>query len=117
VVYANPERMRAYRIAPEEIAATLARENLTLPAGNVRVGDFTTIAATNAMVKKPADLENVPLRTGSAPTVFVRDVPRVEDGADIVYNIALDHVKHTDYKQVPKGRDASTLDVRNAGKD
>src|SRR3954464_1424482 len=45
-VFADPDRMRAYRISPEEIAATLARENLTLPAGNARVGDFTTIAAT-----------------------------------------------------------------------
>src|SRR5207253_3850869 len=50
VVYADPDRMRAYRISPEEIASTLARENLTLPAGNVRVGDFTTIASTHAMV-------------------------------------------------------------------
>src|SRR5437667_2318576 len=74
VVYADPARMRAYRISPDEIASTLARENLTLPAGNVRVGDFTTIAATNAMVRKPADLEDVPLRTGAGPTVFVRDV-------------------------------------------
>src|SRR5207248_7527636 len=65
VVYPDPERMRAYHISPEEIAATLARENLTLPAGNVRVGDFTTIASTNAMVAKPADLGDVPLRLGN----------------------------------------------------
>src|SRR5213076_3240320 len=94
-------------------AATLARENLTLPAGNVRVGDFTTIAATNAMVKKPADLEDVPLRTGSGPTVFVRDVARVEDGADIVYNIALVNGRRTVYMPVTKRADASTLDVVN----
>src|SRR5205823_2515278 len=64
VVYADPARMRAYRISPDEIAATLTRENLTLPAGNVRVGDFTTIASTNAMVLKPADLGSIPLRLG-----------------------------------------------------
>src|SRR5262249_23896655 len=89
VVYVDPDRLRAYHLAPEEVARTLARENLTLPAGNVRTGDYTTIASTNAMVEKPADLGNIPLRPGAGPTAFVRDIGRVEDGADVVYNIAL----------------------------
>ncbi len=114
VVYADPDRMRSYGIAPDEIATTLARENLTLPAGNVRVGDFTTISQTNAMVQKPTDLESIPLRTGSGPTVYLRDVARVEDGADIVYNIALVNGRRTVYMPVTKRPDASTLDVDNA---
>src|SRR2546426_6304585 len=85
-VYADSERMRAYRVSPEDIAVQLTRENLTLPAGNVRMNGFTAIAATNAMVPKPADLADIPLRTGSGPAVFLRDVARVEDGADILYN-------------------------------
>ena len=113
VVYADPDRMRAYHVSPEEIAQTLARENLTLPAGNVRVGDFTTIAETNAMVQKPSDLANIPIRTGAGPTVFLRDIGRVEDGADIVYNIALVNGKRTVYMPITKRADASTLDVVN----
>jgi multidrug efflux pump subunit AcrB len=113
VVYADPDRMRSYQISPEEIASVLARANLTVPAGNVRVGGYTTIASTNAMVARPTELENVPLRTGSGPTVFVRDVARVEDGADIVYNIALVNGRRTVYMPVTKRADASTLDVVN----
>src|SRR5262249_42190232 len=111
VVYVDPDRLRAYHLAPEEVARTLARENLTLPAGNVRTGDYTTIASTNAMVEKPADLGNIPLRTGAGPTVFVRDIGRVEDGADVVYNIALVNGHRTVYMPVTKRADASTLDV------
>src|SRR5437868_1954704 len=73
VVYADPDRMRSYGIAPDQIATTLARGNLTLPAGNVRVGDFTTIASTNAMVSKPSDLEGIPLRTGLMVLLFLGD--------------------------------------------
>ncbi len=113
VVYADSERMRAYRISPEDIAAQLTRENLTLPAGNVRMNGFTTIASTNAMVPKPADLADIPLRTGSGATVFLRDVARVEDGADILYNIALVNGRRTVYMPVTKRADASTLDVVN----
>src|SRR5947207_2517510 len=113
VAYVDPERMRAYRLSPDEIAATLARENLTLPAGNARIGDFTTIAATNAMVEKPADLGSIPLRTGAGPTVLLRDVARIEDGADIVYNIALVNGHRTVYMPLTKRADASTLEVVN----
>jgi multidrug efflux pump subunit AcrB len=113
VVYADPDKMRSYRIAPDEIAAALGRENVTLPSGNVRVGDLNAIASTNVLVQKPAELESVPLRTGAGPTVFLRDVARVEDGADVVYNVALVNGHRTVYMPLTKRADASTLDVVN----
>jgi multidrug efflux pump subunit AcrB len=114
VVYADPDRMRSYQVSPDDLAAVLARANLTLPAGNVRLGGFTTIASTNAMVQRPADLEGVPVRTGAGPTVYVRDVARVEDGADVVYNIALVNGHRTVYMPVTKRPDASTMTVVHA---
>jgi multidrug efflux pump subunit AcrB len=114
VVYADPDRMRSYGVSPDELAAVLARDNLTLPAGNVRMNGITTIASTNAMVKQPSDLESVPIRTGAGPTVYVRDVARVEDGADVVYNIALVNGRRTVYMPLTKRPDASTLTVVNA---
>jgi len=110
-VFTDPEKMRAYKISPDEVAQKLAHANLTLPAGNVRVGNLTTIADTNAMVAKPTDLANVPLRTGAGPTVFVRDIGRVEDSADVVTNIALVDGRRTVYMPITKRADASTLDV------
>jgi multidrug efflux pump subunit AcrB len=113
VVYADPERMRSYRVSADELATILARQNLTLPAGNVRAEGLTTIVSTNAMVKAPSELAAIPIRTGAGPTVYVRDVARVEDGADIVYNIALVNGRRTVYMPVTKRPDASTLSVVN----
>src|SRR5262245_5241615 len=110
-VYADPEKMRGYHVSPDDVAQAIARSNLTLPAGNVRVGNLTTIAATNAMVDKPAELGDVPLRTGAGPAVYIRDIGRVEDGADVVYNIALVNGRRTVYMPITKRADASTLDV------
>jgi multidrug efflux pump subunit AcrB len=114
VAYLDPERLRAYGMSPDDVATAIARANLTLPAGNVRIGDFNTVAATNAMVARPAELADVPLRTGPGPTVYVRDVARVEDGADVVYNIALANGRRTVYMPLTKRADASTLDVVRA---
>src|SRR5215831_10800992 len=110
-VYVDPQKLRAYHLSPDDVAQQLAKSNLTLPAGNVRVGDKTTIAATNAMVKSVQELAGVPLHTGSGPTVFVRDIGRVEDSADVVYNLALVDGRRTVYMPLTKRADASTLDV------
>jgi multidrug efflux pump subunit AcrB len=111
VAYADPERLRAYGLSTDEVASAIARGNLTLPAGNVRDGDFTAIAETNAMVAASKELERLPLRTGAGPTVLLGDVARVEDSGDVVSNVALVNGRDTVYMPVTKRPDASTLDV------
>src|SRR5919201_2354367 len=44
----GPGKMRDYGVSPEEAAAAVARASLVVPSGNVRTGDLTRIAATNA---------------------------------------------------------------------
>jgi multidrug efflux pump subunit AcrB len=111
VAYVDPDRMRSYGLSADEIATAIARGNITLPAGNVRIGDKTTIAATNAMVMTTKELESLPLRLGAGPTVLLRDVARVEDSGDVVSNVALVNGRETVYMPIQKLPDASTLDV------
>jgi multidrug efflux pump subunit AcrB len=111
VAYVDPDRLRSYGLSTDEVATTIARGNLTLPAGNVRVGDFTTIASTNAMVAAIKELETLPLRPGPGATVLLRDVARVEDSGDVVSNVALVNGRDTVYMPITKRPDASTLDV------
>ncbi len=116
VVDLDPNRMQAYRVSPRDVAVALAKANLTLPSGNVRVGDYAAIVSVNAVVRDPRELQDVPLRTGAGPTVFIRDVGRVVDGADVVYQSALVNGRRTVYMPVIMRADASTLDVVNAVK-
>lgn len=110
----DPDRMRAYHVSPQDVALALAKANLTLPAGNVRTGDLTTIAHTNAMVKEPDRLGDIALRLGAGPTVFVHDVARVVDSGDVVYQTALVDGRRTVYMPAIKRADASTLEVVSA---
>src|SRR3954452_18849936 len=48
VVRLNPERLSAYRISPEEAIQAVNRATLVMPSGNVRIGDLTRIASSNA---------------------------------------------------------------------
>ena len=47
VAYVDPDRLRSYNLSTDEVATAIAKGNVTLPAGNVRIGGRTTIAATN----------------------------------------------------------------------
>lgn len=116
VVDLDPDRMRSYGVSPQDVSVALAKTNVTLPTGNINVGDFSTIAASNAMVRRISDLGDAPLRLGSGPAVYLHDVGRVLDGADIVYQTALVNGRPTVYMPVTKRADASTLNVVNAVK-
>lgn len=117
VGYLTPERLRAYGLSPDDVALAIARANVVMPAGNVRVGDSSLIAETNAMVIRPSDLERVPIRMRDGTPIYLSDVGRIADDADIVYNVALVDGRRTVYMPVTKRADASSLDVVRAVKD
>jgi multidrug efflux pump subunit AcrB len=116
VVELDADRMRAYGVAPRDVAGALVKANAVLPAGNVNLGGLSAIAASDAMVRRIGDLGAVPLRLGAGPTVFLRDVARVSDGADIVYQTAMVNGRATVYMPITKRADASTLEVIDAVK-
>ena len=113
VVSVDPERLRAYRMAPEEVIQALNTGNTIVPAGNVRTGDLLRLAPINSVVANIKDLQNLPIRTGAGPTVFLRDVGRVEDSSDIITGYAEVNGRRTVYIPVTKRADASTLTVVN----
>ena len=117
VVSVDPDRLRAYRMAPEEVIQALSSGNTVIPAGNVRTGDLLRLTPINAVVSNIKDLQNLPIRTGAGPTVFLRDIGTVEDSSDILTGYAEVNGRRTVYIPVTKRADASTLTVVNEVKD
>ena len=118
VVRVDPEKLRQYRLSPDEIVFAVNRATTVLPSGNVRTGDVIRIANTNATLGgNVQELLDAPLRIGAGPTVYLRDVGTIADTADIVVGYAHVDDKRTVYIPVTKRADASTVDViRNVRK-
>src|SRR6266478_748070 len=89
VIRADPDRLRAYGMSPDEVVAALVSGNAVSPSGNLHVGDRFPIVPTNAMVKDIRELGNVPIRVGTLPTVYLRDLAVIEDAADVTTGYAL----------------------------
>ena len=112
VVRLNPDKLRSYRISPEEAIVAVNRASTVMPAGNVRTGDLNRFATTNASLgANLQELLEAPVKPGQYPPVYLRDIATIENGTDIVTAYAHVDGKRTVYMQVTKRSDASTLDV------
>ena len=113
IIRVDPDRLREYQMSTEEVIKAVASGNVILPAGNVRTGDLNRMAPINSVVSNIQELGGLPIRTGSGPTVFIRDIGTVENGSDILTGYGLFNEKRTVYIPVTKRADASTIDVVN----
>src|SRR5579863_2305622 len=112
VVRVDPERMRAYRMSPEEAIEAVNRATTVMPSGNVRTGNLIRIASTNAALGgNIQELLDTPIRTNSGPTVYLRDIGTIQDSTDIIVGYAHVNGRRTVYIPVTKRADASTLAV------
>src|SRR4051812_15876028 len=111
VIRVDPDRLRSYGMAPEEVVRAVSVGNAIMPSGSVNVGELTRISPVNSVVSNIDDLPELPIRTGAGPTVFMRDVGSVSDSTDVPTAYALVDGRRAVYIPVTKRPSASTLAV------
>jgi multidrug efflux pump subunit AcrB len=112
VIQLDPDRLHAYNISAEEAIEAVNRSTVVMPAGTVGTGDLMRIASTNVTLGgNLEELLDTPIRLGTGPSVYLRDIGTVENGTDIVVGYAHVNGKRTVYIPVTKRSDASTLAV------
>ncbi|HEY8959794.1 efflux RND transporter permease subunit [Chitinophaga sp.] len=113
VINVDPALMRSHHLTADQVVAAIKDNNQISPAGNVRIGDITYLTPANTVIRTVKEFENIPLVMGDGPTVFVRDVAKVEDAADITSSYAVINGKRSVYLPIIKTADASTWTVVN----
>ena len=111
LINADPQKLRAYNVSPDELVTALTAANTITPSGNVAIDGKYPMVPLNSVVRNIRDLDTVPIRAGVYPPVYVRDLATVSDGSDIVTSYALVNGRRTVYIPVTKRADASTLEV------
>jgi multidrug efflux pump subunit AcrB len=114
VINADPGKLRAYNMSPDEVVQALSAGNTINPSGNVGIGDLLPMVPINSVVSDFKELNNIPIRSQGTRTIFIRDIGSVEDGADIQTGYALVNGHRTVYIPITKRADASTLAVVQA---
>ncbi|WKN30211.1 efflux RND transporter permease subunit [Porifericola rhodea] len=113
VVNVDPKLMHAHGLTAEEVMTSIAQNNMPSPAGNVIIGEQNLMSPVNTLALDAEEFLNIPVRKGNGPTVFIKDIASVTDGADKTTAYALVNGKRTVYLPIIKKADASTLAAVN----
>jgi len=114
VINVDPDRLRAYKIAPEQVVAALSESNTISPSGNIHLDDRYPIVPLNSILRDPQEMRHIPLKSGDGPPVYLGDVAfSIDDATDLPTGYALINGRRAVYILVTKRADASTLSVVN----
>ncbi|MGZ4058562.1 MAG: efflux RND transporter permease subunit [Bacteroidia bacterium] len=112
VVSIDPDKLRGAHITPDEVVNAIAKSNMMSPSGYLRQDNMMYVTTVNTLEKEVSDFSKIPLKTddnGSA--LFLSDVAKVADAADVTVDYALVNGKRSVYMPVVKTADASTWEV------
>jgi multidrug efflux pump subunit AcrB len=107
----DPDKLRSYDLTPEEVVAALSKFNVMSPSGNIRLGNDMLVTSMNSLIRSSDNFQTIPIKTVNGVPIFVKDVARVADAADVTVDYALINGKRSVYMPVVKTADASTWSV------
>jgi CzcA family heavy metal efflux pump len=111
VVDLDPSLLRAQGLTPSDVVGAVSSQNLVLPAGTSKIGQFEYDIALNANPRSIQELNDLPLKHSKNSTVFVHDVANVRDGFSPQTNIARRDGQRGALVTIMKTGGASTLDI------
>jgi len=87
VVSVDPDRLRAYRMAPEEVIRRQFRE-YNCAGRKCQNGQSVAAGPDQLRCHQHQGFAKSPIRTGAGPTVFLRDIGTIDDASDIITGYA-----------------------------
>ena len=103
--------MQARGLSGQDVANTLAAQNLITPVGTQKIGTFEYSIQLNNAPSVIAELGDLPIRQVNGAMVYVRDVAAVRDGNPPQQNIVHVEGNRSVLMQVLKNGSVSTLAI------
>src|SRR5436190_1566090 len=113
----DPEKLRAYNIAPQDVNAAVNAQNLTLPTGSAKIGDLEYSISMNSSPPAVSMLNDVPIKQVDGRTIFIRDVAQVRDGFAVQTQVVRENGRRGVLLTVLKNGNSSTLQIAQQVKD
>ena len=114
MVYVDPYKLSSRELSVMDVVDAVNKNNLILPAGDVKIGPYDYYVYSNSLVDKVSDLNSVPIKTVDQRWVSVGDVGRAEDASQIQYNLVRVDGQRSAYLPIMKqGGDTNTIEIVN----
>src|SRR6267143_4505827 len=110
-VFLNREKMLARGISTNEIVKAVNAENLLVPAGNVKIGDFDYNVYSNSIVSLVREMNDFPIKVVNGVPVYLKDVGTAADSTAVQVNVVRVIGRRSVYVPIFKQAGANTLAV------
>lgn len=107
----DPVALQAKGISPRDVNSAITAQIITLPTGDVKIGDYDYRVNTNATPDLIESINNVPIKVIDGTVVYVRDVAFAHDGFAPQVNIVRNDGHRAVLMSLLKNGPASTLDI------
>jgi len=110
----NYQALQARGLVPLDVVNAINAQNLTLPSGTAKIGQFEYQVGLNSSPKTIEELNAIPIKSlPNGTTIYVRDVANVRNGYIPQTNIVRFNGSRAAMLDVQKTGNASTLDIVN----
>jgi multidrug efflux pump subunit AcrB len=112
MVYVDPYKLLSRQLSLLDVVDAVNKNNLILPAGDVKMGPYDYYVYSNSLVRQVEELNSIPIKTVGQSWVAVSDVGEAKDSSQIQYNIVRVDGQRSAYLPIMKqGGDTNTIQV------
>ena len=103
--------LQAKGLSPTDVVNAFSAQNIILPAGTAKLGNFEYQVETNSSPSTIQELNDLPIKTVNGATIYVHDVSHVRDGFPPQTNIVRVDGQRSALLTIQKSGSVSTLDI------
>jgi multidrug efflux pump subunit AcrB len=107
----DQNRLQSKGLAPADIVTALGLQNVIVPGGTAKIGEFEYDVTMNAAPHTVAELNALPVKVVNNSPIYLRDVAWVRDGFQPQTNVVRRDGERGVLISILKNGNASTLDV------
>jgi multidrug efflux pump subunit AcrB len=107
----QPALLQSKGLSPADLVNAINTQNLILPTGTSKIGQFEYDVGLNASPETVQELNDLPVKAVGNSTIYVHDVAHVRDGFSPQTNIVRRNGQRSALLSILKIGDTSTLDI------
>ena len=107
----NLPALQSKGLSPADVVNTVGAQNLILPSGTIKIGNFEYQVETNSAPETIKELNELPVKSVNGAMVYIHDVAHVRDGFPPQTNIVRVDGQRASLLNILKTGNASTLDI------
>ncbi|MED5521130.1 MAG: efflux RND transporter permease subunit, partial [Pseudomonadota bacterium] len=107
----DPDALQARGLSGQDVANALAEQNVIIPAGTQKIGEYEYTIQINNAPKTIEEIGDLPIRVVDGTIIYIRDVADVYDGSAVQTNIVHVDGGRSVLMSIFKNGNTSTLDV------